>query len=81
MTVDTDEILQGPGRPPAPARYPVSDISQWIEIVAAVLCTRFPDKAGELFSYQVTIVRGERNYEGKQWVSYDREFRLGPARP
>lgn len=43
--------------------------------MAAVLCTRFPDKAGELFAYQATIVRAERNYEGKRWVSYDRQFR------
>ena len=43
--------------------------------VAAVLATRFPEKAPELFAYQATIVRAERNYEGKRWVSYDRQFR------
>ena len=78
VTVDADEIPQGPGRPPAPARLPVTEISQWIErysLMAAVLCSRFPDKAGELFAYQAAIVRAERNYEGKRWVTYDRQFR------
>ena len=73
-----DEPPQAPGRPPAPARPPVQEISQWIErfsLFAAVLCTRFPDKAPELWAYQATIVRAERNYEGKRWVTYDRQFR------
>ena len=43
--------------------------------MAAVLCTRFPDKAPELWAYQATIVRAERNYDGKRWVAYDRQFR------
>ena len=42
--------------------------------MAAVLATRFPEKAPELFAYQATIVRAERNYEGKRLVSYDRQF-------
>ena len=73
-----DEPPQTPGRPPAPARPPVQEISQWIErfsLFAAVLCTRFPEKAPELWAYQATIVRAERNYEGKRWVTYDRQFR------
>ena len=37
--------------------------------------TRFPDKAGELFAYQASIIRAERNYEGKRWVVYDRQYR------
>ena len=56
----------------------VQEISQWIErfsLFAVVLCTRFPDNALELWAYQATIVRTERNYKGKQWVTYDRQFR------
>ena len=59
---------------PAP---PVQDISQWVEpfsIMAAILCTRFPEKAPKLWAYQVTIVRAGRNYEGKRWVTYDQQF-------
>ena len=77
VTVD-DDLPQTPGRQPAPACLPVTDISQWLErysLMAALLATRFPDKAPELFSYQATIVRAERNYEGKRWVTYDRQFR------
>ena len=36
---------------------------------------RFPEKAPEFFAYQATVVRAERNYEGKRWVTYDRQFR------
>ena len=61
MTVDED-IPQAPGRPPAPARLPITDISQWLErysLMATVLATRFPEKAPELFAYQATIVQAE----------------------
>lgn len=43
--------------------------------MAATLVTRFPEKAPELFAYQATIVRAERNYDPGRWVSYDRQFR------
>jgi hypothetical protein len=43
--------------------------------MAALLSARFPGKASELWAYQAIIVRTERDYEGKQWVSYDRQFR------
>ena len=71
-----DDMLPAvPGRPPPPARLPITDISQWVErfsLMAAVLCSKFPDKVAELFAYQASIVRAERNYEGKRWVAYDR---------
>ena len=53
-------------------------ITEWLErfsMMAAVLASRFPEKAPELFAYQATIVRAERSYEGNRWVSYDRQFR------
>ena len=67
---------QVPGR--SPGRPPVVDISQWVELfslMAAVIVTQIPHKAPELFAYQVTIVRAERNYEAGRWVAYDRQFR------
>ena len=77
--VKVDDIAaQAPGRPPPSARLPITNISQWIErysLMAAVLCSKFPDKAGELFAYQAIIVGAERNYEGKRWVAYDRQYR------
>ena len=48
--------------------------------MAAVLATRFPEKAPELFAYQATIARAERNCEGKCWVSYDQFQREALAR-
>ena len=43
--------------------------------MAAILSSRFPDKAPELWAYQATIIRAERNYDGKRWVIYDRQYR------
>lgn len=40
--------------------------------MAAILTARFPLKAPELWVYQATIVH---NYEGANWVAYDRQFR------
>ena len=75
VTVD-DKIPTGWSQ--APPRLPITDISQWVErfsLMAAVLVTRFPEKAPELWAYQATIVRAQRNYEGNRWVSYDRQYR------
>ena len=77
--IATDEApTSEPSRPRTPARLPITNISQWVErysLMAAVLCTRFPQKAPELLAYKATIIRAERNYEGTQWVSYDRRYR------
>ena len=76
--ISADDDLQATGRPGGPARPPIATISQWLErfsVMASVLATRFPEKAPELFAYQASIIRTERNYEGKQWVAYDRQFR------
>ena len=77
VTID-DDVATGPGLPAVPARLPVTDISQWLErfsLMAAILTTRFTEKAPELFAYQHSIIRAEHNYEGKQWVAYDRQYR------
>lgn len=66
------------GHPPLPARPPIQDISVWLErysIMAALLSARFPEKAPELFAYQSSIVRAERNYDDRRWVAYDRRYR------
>ena len=80
VTADAD-LLHTPGRPPPPARLPITYISQWVERfskMAATLVTRFPEfpeKAPELFAYQAQIVWAERNYELGRWVVYNRQFR------
>ena len=60
-----DPPVQVPGQPPLPARPPVQDISVWVEkylVMAALLASRFPEKAPELFAYQASIVRAGRNF-------------------
>ena len=73
-----DPPVQVPGQPPLPARPPVQDISVWVEkylVMAALLASRFPEKAPELFAYQASIVRAGRNFVDRRWVAYDRCFR------
>ena len=70
---DSSSAIRRPSR-----RVPVTDINIWLECfarMAAVLCTRFPEKAPELWAYQSTIVRAAKNFEGAIWVAYDRQFR------
>ena len=43
--------------------------------MAALLASRFPEKAPELFAYQASIVRAERNFDDRRWVAYDRCYR------
>ncbi len=72
------ESVPVPEHPQPPGRMPITDISQWIErfsLMAATLTSRFTEKAPELFAYQVSIVRAERNYETGRWVAYDRQYR------
>ena len=52
ITMD-DPPPSEPGRPPAPAHPPITNISQWVErfsLMATVICTRFPDRASGLQS-------------------------------
>ena len=60
------------------SKPPVTDIKIWLECfsrMAAVLVSRFPEKGPELWAYQTTILRAAHNYEGSNWVAYDRQFR------
>ena len=77
--ITTDELpSHTPGNPPIPAKLPIQDISVWLErysTMAAILASRFPLKAPELFAYQASIIRAERNYDNAYWVAYDRRYR------
>ena len=77
LTID-DPPSQVPGRAPPPACLQITNIFHWMEqyaLLAAVVSSRFPEKALELFAYAATIVRAERNYEGQRWVIYNRQHR------
>ena len=57
---------------------PLTDIMTWLQCyasLAAVLSTRYPDKAPELWAYQSLIIRAARNYERQAWVAYDHQYR------
>ena len=56
-------------------KAPVHDIGECFSRMAAVLVSRYPNKAPKLFAYQATIVRASRNFEGNSWVAYDRQYR------
>ena len=61
-----------------PAKPPVNNIRVWMECyarMAAILATRFPEKAPELWAYQTTIGKVAHTYEGSNWVLYDRQYR------
>lgn len=68
----------GSGMRSPPRRPPITDIAIWVEcytLMAGVICSRYPEKAIQLFQYLRTIVRASRNFEGSSWVSYDSAFR------
>ena len=74
--ISIDDIpTHTPGHPPLPARPPILDVSMWTEkfcSMAAVLSTRFPEKAPEFFAYLASILRADRNFDDGRWVAYDR---------
>ena len=60
-----------------PSKPPVTTIRSWLECysrMAAVLTSRFPEKAAELWAYQTTIIHAAHTYEGANWVAYDRLY-------
>ena len=64
--------------PRRPGRPPVINIKTWLECfarMAAVLVSRFPEKAPELWAYQSTILNVAHSYEGATWVAYDQQYR------
>ena len=71
-TGDSGHARRQSGKPP------VTDIKVWLECfarMAAILVMRFPEKGPELWAYQTSILRAAHNYEGANWVAYDRQFR------
>ena len=65
-----------------PGRKPVTDVLSWCEcftVMAAIITSRYPEKASQLFSYMRTIVRASQTFDGPAWVSYDSQFRRKAA--
>ena len=75
---DDPAPTDSPHTPRRPGRPPVINIKTWLECfarMAAVLVSRFPEKAPELWAYQSTILNAAHSYEGATWVAYDRQYR------
>ena len=67
---------------PRPRKKPVTDILTWTECfstMAAVITTKDPGKAPQLFAYLRTIVRASQTFEGLAWVAYDTQYRRRAA--
>ena len=63
-------------------RGPVTDILLWLECysaLVAVLASKYPQRIGDFMSYQATIIKAHRNFEGMSWVVYDRCYRRRAA--
>ena len=63
-------------------RGPVTDILLWVECYATmveVLATKYPSKMPGLMSYQRTIVRAHRTFQGDSWATYDTCYRRKAA--
>ena len=75
---DDPSTTETPNGPRRPEKLPVTNIRSWLECfgrMAAVLATRFPEKAPELWAYQISILHAAHTYEGANWVAYDRLYR------
>ena len=73
ITVDDPPALS-PSQPPLPARPPVWDISVWVEkfsMMVTLIASIYLEKDPELFAHQAVIVMAERNFDDRQWVTYD----------
>lgn len=60
------------------SRREVPDILSWLNcfsMYAAVVCSKYPHKAKELFAYQANMVNEARRCGGKGWLLYDATFR------
>ena len=52
-------------------------ILTWVEFfsnMAAIITSKYPSKAPQLWAYQRTIVRVSQNFDGPSWVAYNMQF-------
>ena len=58
-------------------RREIPDVLSWLHcfsLYAAVLCTRYPDKAKQLWAYQALMITETRRCGGRGWRLYDTTF-------
>ena len=60
------------------SRREIPDFESWLQCFsayAAVICSRYPDKARELWAYQSFMIAEHRKCKGRGWLIYDSAFR------
>ena len=65
-----------------PTKRYISTILAWIQcfgIYMAVLTQKHPEQMSDLLGYQHIIITASLEYEGDNWLGYDRQFRLTAA--
>ena len=63
--------------PLRPRKRSITDILTWMEcftVMAAVITSKYPEKASQNFLYSRMIVRASQIFEGPAWVSYNSQF-------
>ena len=60
-----------------PRKKPVTKNLLWMEcfaIMAAIVTSKYPEKAPHLLAYARTIVKASQMFEGPAWAAYDSQF-------
>lgn len=66
------------GQVPRVGHREVPDFESWLQCFssyAAVICSKYPQKARELWAYQAMMIAEHRKCGGRGWLLYDRAFR------
>ena len=64
---------------PKSRKQQVSTMLEWIQcfgIYIAVLTRKYPEQIPDLLEYQSLIIEVHLEYEGDNWLAYDRQFHL-----
>ena len=73
---ESDHMQGHTGHPPS--RREVPDLMSWLQcfcMYAAVVCSKHPEKARELWAYQAWMISEFRRCGGRGWRLYDMAFR------
>ena len=75
---EEDEVRRNTLSWPRRRTAPITDILQWLQCYAAmvgVLARAYPQMVPEFMSYQATIIKCARDFDGIAWAQYDRAYR------
>ena len=83
MEAERRRMLSDSAFPPThftnrPVRREIPDMLSWLQcfsLYAAVVASKYPEKAKELWAYQATLIGEARHCGGRGWLLYDSAFR------